>query len=161
MTVGDVINKSPLAMPPLATENLLGPRNAMAETLVAYLERATFTVWGGGKVKNTTFQLTSVKKEWPDPREQLCYPTASLIQSTQLSYLAASFSPYPMEETWGKFDRLVCANPSEEVPQTVLWREGEGMVEFQLDFFCDGAVQREAVEAKLGSLFNPSSERGA
>lgn len=159
MPVGDAIIVG-RELPPAVIQTM-GPRQAMAEALSAYLLRATFSV-DGGTAAPTKFQLRSVFPEWPDSSTELPYPCASLIEKTDTFYEAHNFVPTAQEGTLGQFDCLA-GYPPPPVPgqagRTVLWKLAEATLDFQLDFWLSNIPQREAIGGSLGELFNPGEAR--
>ena len=145
--------------PPLpAVVQVVGPRDAMAQTIAQYLRCATFCIHGVDGGVDKPFGLNAVEHEWPDPSVKLNYPVASLIERTD-TFVEAFFQPRPMEETLGVYDCLIGQQPDPVWPKTVLWKTGEATAEFQIDFWCSSKPERAAVDAQLGYLFNPGQER--
>lgn len=134
----------------------IGPRQAMAEVLAEYLRSITFSVWAGGLDANTSFQLTGVSPEWPDPTKALSYPTASIIELGEVDMSASSLTPRALEETLGVYDGE-CSN--QFTPQTVLWKVAEATVDFQVDFWTSNLPDREAIEAQLPVIMSPDQAR--
>lgn len=128
---------------PLAAIGTLDPRNAMAEVLATFLRCAKFRR-GGGKVGATEFGLERVEPWWPDPKRAIEYPSASIVEIDEIPYETHALTPTPLENTWDAID-----------PDTVLWKTGEAVVSFQLDLWCTDDPTREAMLARLPSLFNP------
>jgi hypothetical protein len=62
-----------------------------------------------------------------------------------------------LEETLGLFDCYIGSTTGD--PKTVLWKEGEFVSTFQVDFLTTFKPEREAIEGALSQLFNPSEER--
>lgn len=143
-----------------AAVNVLGPRQAAAEVLREYLRCAVFVVRGGA-APDRPFSLRRVDSQWPDSSKPLDTPLASVTDSIDTGYGGdeAQLQPYPLEETLGEFDCLVGYALDPTFPKTVLWRTGEAEAEFQVDFWLSDTPEREAVEARLGFLFNPGEER--
>lgn len=135
---------------PQAAVGTLDPRNAMAETVKAFLESACF-LRGGGDATDTEFNLNDVALEWPDPSKELRYPTASIIDAGEVPYQAHALTPTALEETWGEFDK-----ESGDPKCTVLWKTAEAVADFQVDFWTIDTPTREAIAARIPSLFNPS-----
>jgi len=156
MTVGAVIRPSASVLQPLALQNRLGPRQAIAQALAAYLLGLEFRVFGG-EARDTVFTLREVLDHWPTPEEDLAYPCASVVEATSTAHLAHSLSPTPLEETAGLFDSMV--GWSGAPARTVLWKEGGAEVELQVDFWCDCEADRQAIEAALPAAFSPDEGR--
>lgn len=132
---------------PLEAIGTLDPRNAAAETLAAFLRCAVFAR-GGGNVGSKEFLLESVAMVWPDPKREVEYPSASIIDAQGMPYEAHSFVPTALEETRDEF-----------CPDTVLWKTGEVSAVFQVDFWATDDPTREAIAARLPSLFSPTEGR--
>lgn len=144
---------------PLARIGTLDPRNAMAEVLAAFLRNAKF-MRGGGTAADTPFQLNEVEPEWPDPSVEIRYPTASILDMGRIPYEAHSLTPTPLEETWGQFDDgCFDPEPGDREKLTVLWKTAEAVAEFQVDFWSNDNPTREAIAARIPSLFNPEEGR--
>ena len=144
---------------PLARIATLDPRNAMAEVLAAFLRNAKF-VRGGGTAADTEFKLNEVEPEWPDPSVEIRYPTASIIDRAAIPYQAHALTPTPLEETWGQFDTgCFDPEPGDREKLTVLWKTSEAVAEFQVDYWTNDKPTREAIAARIPSLFNPEEGR--
>lgn len=156
MTFGQALHVMRVFKP--ATVQVLGPQQAMAETLGEYLRCAVFRVHGDDKAAARDFGLTNIFHEWPDPRNGLPYPCASISEATD-TFHEAQLNPQAVEETLGTYDCMVgyAADPS--FPKTCLWRTAEATVDLQVDFWLSSKAERIAVEAQLGWLFNPGQER--
>lgn len=133
---------------PLAAIGSLDPRNAMAEVLAAYLRCAKFRRGGGDAGATKEFQLRRVEPVWPDPKSEVEYPSASIVSPAGVPYEAHSLTPTSLDRTWGAF-----------APDTVLWKTGEAVAVFQVDYWCTDDPTREAILARLPSLFNPAEDR--
>ena len=133
---------------PIAAIGSLDPRNAMAEVLAAFLRCATFRRGGGDIPIEKPFSLKRVEPEWPDPKLDIAYPSASIIDNANIPYEAHSLTPTALEETWNSF-----------APCTVLWKTAEAVAMFQVDYWTTEAPTREAIAARLPSLFNPGEGR--
>jgi len=131
---------------PQAGTPTLGPRGAAAKILAAFLGCAVFVVYGG-EAQNEAFSLNAVRHTWATPGEPLDYPVASILESEIT--VGGQLVPFPLEETIDRFSR-----------DTVLWKSGETMLDFQVDFFLNTEAHREAVEAQLPTLFNPGEGYG-
>lgn len=156
MTVGAIVRPPASMLQPLAVQNRLGPRQAIAQALAAYLLGLEFRV-AGGEALDSVFELTSVLDHWPTPDEDLVYPCASIVEATSTAHLAHSLTPTPLEETVGLFDAMVGWRG--EPARTVLWKEGGAEVELQVDFWCDTEADRQAVEAGIPAAFSPDEGR--
>ena len=128
---------------PLAAIGTLGPRNAAAEVLVAYLRCAQFRR-GGGTANDEPFALERVEPWWPDPKRGIAYPSASVIDGEKIPYEPQNFVPVALEHTWHVYG-----------DDTVVWKTGEAVIAFRLDFWCTDDPTREAIAARVPSLFNP------
>lgn len=133
---------------PLAAIGTLDPRNAMAEVLAAFLRCAEFRRGGGDIPIDKLFRLKRVEPEWPDPKKDIVYPSASIIDNANIPYEAHSLTPTALEETWGSFEK-----------DTVLWKTAEAVADFQVDYWTTDTPTREAIAARLPSLFNPGEGR--
>lgn len=140
-----------------ATVAGMGPRVAMAETVAEYLKCAVFRVFGNGGT-DRDFVLERVFASWPDAREALPYPCASIIEATD-TFHEEQFNPQPVESSLGVFDCLVGYAQDPTFPKTVLWRTADATCDFQVDFWASSIADRQAVEAQLSYLFNPGQER--
>lgn len=133
---------------PLAAIGSLDPRNAMAEVLAAFLRCAEFRRGGGDIPIEKPFALKRVESEWPDPKLDIAYPSASIIDNANIPYEAHSLTPTALEGTWNSF-----------APCTVLWKTAEAVAMFQVDYWTTEKPTREAIAARLPSLFNPGEGR--
>jgi len=134
---------------PLRALGTLDPRNAMAEVLAAYLRCARFQRGPGprgGAPK--PFALKRVEPFWPDPKQEIAYPSASILDPAGVPYEAHALTPTALEETLDVF-----------APGTVLWKTAEAVAEFQVDYWCNDDPTREAIAARLPSLFSPGESR--
>jgi len=154
--IGDIIG-STVRRPPVAVTNTMGPRIASALALKAYLEAAVFVV-DGGEANDRSFSLTTVREDWPTPNDDLDYPTASIVETAASVYDAHNLVPTALEDTLGVYDCLV-GNPEGVPAKTVLWKEGELVTAFQVDFWTASKPEREAIEGALSAKFSPSEER--
>jgi hypothetical protein len=132
---------------PLAAIGTLDPRNAMAEVLAAFLRCAVF-MRDGGTMPDKRFALERVLPEWPDPKKEIQYPSASVIDSADVPYEAHNLVPSALEETWESFGKC-----------TMLWKTGEAVATFQVDYWATDTPTREAIAARLPSLFSPTEAR--
>lgn len=133
---------------PLMAIGTLDPRNAAAEVLAAFLRCTEFRRDGGTTGADKPFALKRVEMVWPDPKKEIAYPSASVIDPANLPYEAHSLTPTALEETWDSF-----------APCTVLWKTGELVATFQVDYWCTDDPTRTAINARLHSLFNPTEGR--
>ena len=156
MAFGDIVQSAAIIKHPVARANTMGPRDAMARTLAAFLEGLVFRVDGGDDPQDRTFQLNPVSNQWPKPDENINYPTASIVDVPDVKLLAHNLTPTPLEETIGQFDSFIGCTTGDA---TVLWKEGEADIGFQVDVWLDNKADRQAVEALLPSAFNPGEER--
>ena len=132
---------------PLHAIGTLDPRNAMAEVLMAYLRCAQF-MRGGGDAPDKAFVLKRVVPEWPDPTEDTVFPSASLVDAGNVPYEAHALTPTPVDGTHNVF-----------APNTLMWKTAELAHDFQVDFWCLDNPTREAIAARLPSLFSPGEAR--
>lgn len=133
---------------PLVAIATLDPRNAMGEVLAAFLRCAEFRRGGGTTGMDKPFALERVEDEWPDPKKEIASPSASIIDNAGIPYESHSLTPTALEETWESFG-----------PGTVLWKTGEAVATFQVDYWATDTPTREAIAARLPSLFNPGEGR--
>lgn len=155
MTFGQPIFRA-REMPPAAIA-VMGPQEAMAEVIGKYLLCAIFRTRGVNG-PDRDFAFTEVFNNWPDAGKDLPYPCASIGASTD-TYHEDQLRPHPVEDTLGVFDCLVGYEPDPAFPKTVLWRTAQATVDFQVDVWTSSVPERQAVEARLGYLFNPGQER--
>lgn len=132
---------------PLAAIGTLDPRNAMAKVLEAFLRCVVFRR-GGGDVPDKDFRLEQVNPFWPEPEKEIIYPSASIVDPEGVPYEMHSLTPTALEETFGSFGE-----------GTMLWKTGEAVARFQVDYWTNEDPTREAIAARLPSLFNPGEER--
>ncbi len=121
------------------------PQMAAAKTLGAYLLRQTFIIGAGDDGKEVAFNLKGVLHVFPR-NGGLEYPSASITTPTS-DQEAHNLSPTPQEETWNRYS-----------PNTVLWKTGELVAQFQVDFFCNDEPTQEAISAALPAVFNPRED---
>ena len=121
----------------------MDPRNAAAETLAQFLLAQVFVVGAGDDGKEVTFNLATVHPTFPSKGE-LEYPSASITTPTET---VATRPPQPLEETVDRYG-----------PGTVLWKTGELVVDFQVDFFVTQEPHQEAIAAALPAAFNPRED---
>lgn len=126
------------------------PELVTRRVLAGYLERLTFRVaplpGSGGQVHE--FRLNAVTTDWPAYDQELDYPSASVVSAGAPDYGTAAFVPYPIVESRDVY-RV----------DTVLWKTGELQQNLQVDFWCSGKPEREAVAAMIHVAMNPSEER--
>lgn len=128
---------------PLAQMNACDPSDAAARALSAYLEAAVFLIAGTPAQR---FRLKQAIIGWPENFTELEYPTAT-ITAPAVREEAHSLTPTPLEETLDVY-----------CPGTVLWKTAEHAIRFQVDFWVTDRVQRRAIAAALGELFNPCED---
>ena len=126
---------------------VVDPRQACADALAAYLWNLKFTRWGGS-ADCTEFNLKAVYSEWPEPSEQLQYPSASITDAEDGKLEAHSFVPTPLENTFGVY-----------AEGSMLWKLAELVIPFQVDFWTDDGPTRDAIGAKLPGAFAPGEEQ--
>lgn len=164
MALGSVIRPGASIPQALAIPNRVGPIDAMVQTLGAYLSSLTFRVWGGEDVKDRDFQLVGVRANWPSPDVGMVYPSASIVEPTPTSYEAHSLNATALEETWGRFDHFIgleTRTTDDAAGKTCLWKEGEAVQQFQVDFWTDTEPDRQAIEAGLAAAFSPDPDGSA
>ncbi len=142
---------------PSAVLPQLGPETAMSEVLAEYLKCQTFRVYGKG-APDVVIGLKVVRAEWPDPSKAMEYPSASVIERTD-TFHEKRMQPRALEETLGLYDCVTGQAIDPAKPRTCLWVTAEANAEFQVDFWCSNQPDRDAIEARLGYLFNPGEER--
>jgi len=157
MAIGDPIRVSNIGRG-VAIPNRIGARDALAETLAVYLLQLQFRI-AGGDDRDTVFRLREVFDEWPESRQDLPYPCASIIDAGEIEHVAHNLVPTILEETWGQFDELVACNQGEGKKTTVLMKSSGARQEFQVDFWLDKKADRQAVAALLPSAFNIEESR--
>lgn len=131
----------------LQPQPLLDARDAAAQVIAAYLESAEWAVRDKGGGEPTKFRLNRCTFSWPDPDQRLDYPSASIDDGVD-TYEAHNLVPSALEETWHQFGR-----------NTVLWKDSELVIEFQVDFWANSEAHREAFAANLPRIFNPTEIR--
>jgi hypothetical protein len=152
MALGDPITRG--VPQQIAATQALDPRNAAALAISAYLENAVFVVAGeapeGSEEPSAgldqAFRLDKVTHVWPSGSEPITYPSASIIESGTPKY-AQDLTPYPLDDTWGKYGE-----------DTVLWHLREESVTFQIDYWCNSDPTREAIAAHIEQLFSPDED---
>lgn len=133
---------------PLAGIGTLDPRNAITETVAAFLRCAEFRRGGGTTGADKPFALKRVNFVWPDAEKLIVYPSASIIDAAPIPDEAHNLTPTALEETWDSF-----------CPGTVLWKTGELVATFQVDYWCTDDPTREGINARLPGLFSPGEGR--
>jgi hypothetical protein len=133
---------------PLAAIGTLDPRNAAAEALSAFLRCATFRRGGGVGVGDKPFALERVFAFWPDAKREIEYPSASITDAAGEPYSEHALTPTALEDSWDAYE-----------PGTVLWKTAEAALTFQVDYWCVDDPTREAIAARLPSLFSPDEGR--
>jgi len=131
---------------PMGTPAVTDARNACAQVVAAYLKRLAFTQENGDKPRSD-WRLIKVLTNWPEPNIDLEYPSAS-IDEAGVNYEAHNLVPTMQPETENEF----CHG-------TVLWKTDELACDFQVDFWLNTEVQRDAVSAALPRFFNLSEQR--
>lgn len=126
---------------PLGPPPKLDARNAAAETLAAYLGQVVFVV-DGRKADDSKFRLNEVLANWPEAEVQLDYPAAS-IDGEAAPYEAHNFVPTMLEDTFNCYGEGL-----------VLWKTGELILDFQVDFWTNTEADRQAISAGLPRIFN-------
>lgn len=116
------------------------PQMAAARTLAAYVLRQAFVIGAGEDGKETVFNLKGVLHKWPRNAD-LEYPCASITTPTST---VDPHVPFPLTSTWNRY-----------APGSVLWRTGELVANFQLDFWVNDEPTQEAIAAALPGIFNP------
>lgn len=122
-------------------------RAAAAEALRAFLRCVVFRAWGD-EAPDREFSFTSVESVWPEPSQPLAVPIAVVLDPSEGKQSAWSLTPSPLEETRDVF-----------APGTVLWKTAELVADLQLDVWCGNEPEREAVAARLPSLFSPGEDQ--
>lgn len=144
--VGSVLVPRPYQ--PVVRGPWIDSRSAMALALVEFLRCAEFCRWGGGgEGENVDFRLARIYRQWPEPDVLLDYPSASVLDSGAVPYEAFSLVPAPLDETFNRFGE-----------GTVLWKTAETATSFQVDFWANDEPTREAIAARLPSLFAPGED---
>ena len=130
-----------------ATLNRIDGRAAAAMALASYLRSAIFVKWNDEDI-DSSFGLRQVTEEWPRADVKLEYPSASIIDSEPTELGAHSFTPTILDHTFGAYGE-----------GTVLWKISEITQVFQVDFWCQDVVEREAIAAALPGMFAPGEGR--
>lgn len=161
MAIGDLIQPAASIKHPVAIANKLGPRKAMGQALAAYLASLTFRVDGGADPRDREFQIApeAIRDVWPRPDQKLLYPGVSIVETGDTKRDGLQFTPFPLEETRGLFDELAGQCQGDGFGATVLWKEDDAVVDFQVDFWTDLEPDRQAIEAALDSALSPGGER--
>lgn len=131
---------------PLGPLPTIDSRNAAAETLAAYLGQVVFLICGK-EAEDTEFRLNEVLPNWPEPEVALNYPAAS-IDDGVTPFEGHSLVPTMLEDTYNCFGQGM-----------VLWKTGELVIDFQVDFWTTDEAQRQAIAASLPRLFNLTETR--
>lgn len=129
----------------------MDPKSALSRILAAYLATLEFAVSGTRGPISTSdvrFKLEHVLEDWPDPDQQLVYPSASIVVP-DIGMSRHAFAPTALEETLGVYDCPGILDGS------VLWKLGEQDVELQVDFWLNSVPARDAVAARLPGAFAP------
>ncbi len=155
MTLGDPILKDGLQAGVLASTLSLDHRNAASIAIAAYLSKAVFVIAGEAPegseelsiAPDKGFQLKKITHVWPSGKEEIEYPSASIIEAAKPKY-TEDFVPQALDETWNAHGQ-----------DTVLWKIKEAELQFQIDFWTNTDPVREAMAAHLEHLFNPEEVR--
>ena len=131
----------------LARRGFLDPETAAKRTLATFLRRVVFVVEPGDDGVCAPFNLNDVFEEWPEPKEELNRPAASVVTATS-PYLAHNFAPTVLEQTANCFG-----------DNTVLWKTDEMQLDLQIDFWVTNAPERSAIAARLPEVFNLTESR--
>lgn len=132
---------------PLAGARRMAPRDAAAEALAVYLERAVWLVPSSVAGQDRPFKLNRVLREWPNEDNELDQPSASIVTISD-ERQAHNLTPTMLESTFGQF-----------APNTVLWKVAERELVFQIDFWLTNKPERQAIEAGLDEYFCPTEDR--
>lgn len=144
LEVGDILYPAPLNRPGFIVKGTHDARSAGAVALAAYLRQAVFIRYGNDLVPDVLFKLCHVFYEWPDPQQELQYPSASIIDNGAVMMLGHNFTPTPLEDTWNV-----------HAPRSMLWKLADISYLMQVDFWLQTPADREAVAAALPGLFAP------
>lgn len=125
---------------------LVSARQAAAKVLAAYLGRFVFETAPGDDCKTNRFRLNEVFTSWPSGIE-LPYPAASITEGVIVTEDHA-LTPTMLEDTFNEFGE-----------GTVLWKTAELAVKFQVDFWLNTQVDREAIRAAIPRMFSPTEGR--
>lgn len=131
---------------PLGPLPCIDSRTAAAQTLAAYLGNVIFLI-AGGQAEDREFRLNEIFPNWPEPEVELPYPCAS-IDDGVAPYEAHNFTPTMLENTYNCFGQGM-----------VLWKTGELVVDFQVDYWTTDEAQRQAISAALPRIFNLTETR--
>lgn len=119
---------------------------ASSEILAAYLRRLVWYAEGPGGAQ--PFRFEEVFPSWPSDDVVLRWPSASVDIAAVFPYEAHDFRPTALEETLGCFGA-----------ETVLWKTGELVGDYQVDAWCTSEVEREAVAGGMERAFSPTESR--
>lgn len=123
-------------------------RSAASEALIAYLKNACFSVRTLVKdAEPREFRFTTVSREWPEPSKELITPTLTVLDFEPTMQDAWGLVPAPLEDTLDVFGDC-----------TVLWKTAELIAQAQVEFWLGNEPEREAVAAKLPTLFAPAED---
>lgn len=118
----------------------ISPASAAAHALMAYLGEITFG--------ESEFRLANVLDEWPTFGDDFKMPCASVLEMPPDDGDEVQLVPFMLEDT------VDCHGPG-----TVLWKTDEHSLLFQVDFWAQNKLQREAIHAKLDAAFSPTEVR--
>lgn len=133
---------------PVVRAPLIDSRSAAAEALVAFLQCVEFVRWGGNTGEDVKFTLVSVNRQWPEADHPQVYPCATVLDMEDIPQQAHNFVPTPLDETYGRFGA-----------GTVLWKTAEVATTLQVDLWAEDDPTREAMAAKLPTLFAPGEDQ--
>lgn len=133
---------------------LLDSRSACAEALRAYLRCIIFTI-DGGLAPNTTFQLLTVNREWPDPNQPLVLSEPGGAKRGVCTVLDPEFGA---ETQWSTTPCAIEESFEQFQPGSVLWKTSELQVDLQADFWCGNEAERQAIAAAIPTLFAPGED---
>lgn len=133
---------------PLVGSPETAARRAAANTLAAFLGQLLFrTACTEEAPEGVQFRLNEVRPVWPNPKTELPYPCASIIEE-DAQYEWHSLEPTALEDTRDL-----------HAPDSVLWKTAELVVDFQVDFWTNTEPHRDAIEALLPQAFSPTEGR--
>ena len=124
---------------------VIGPDEAIRQTVMAYLRGLEFGIAGGG-----CFNFREVFSRWPSADTDLPYPCASVIAAGPPQPDDGSFTPRMMEDTWGVHD------PEGSPPKSsALWKLGEMTQDLQIDIWTNTFAEQSAAMARMHGAFAP------
>lgn len=154
MAAGQVLLPKPVLVQELVTLNRIDARKAASEALAAYLRSVLFHR-DGGEDLHVSFGLCQVLEEWPDAKEPIEYPSASIIEADATVMDPHSFTPTPIEDSLGVYDERY------NVERSVLWKIAEVSKRFQVDFWTTNVGDRDAIAGQLPGLFSIGEGRSS